>query len=251
MITKEINGKKVELFDNIEELPITRFHAFNKMLLIDAGVGSDLADWDSHLEKAIRFIRTNKPEHAEKELENVRQCVYFVQQNISPKNLAFCALVKSVDGREYNTMTTDGLMQVSKLFQDAPNGEIATFTEEVKKKIDEELQDYFPKLFDDASVKEYYDKMRQRTIVILDEIIEGKDRREEIEKLTDLLMTYTKPQSFSGADGVEVQYDKQFENMCLLLSQRLHVNAKKFTTLEYYNAFEYLKAEIKQASKIK
>ena len=82
------------------------------MLLIDAGVGSDLNDWDAHIEKAIRFIRKEKPDLAEKELDNLRQNVYFVQSAISPKYLAFACLVKSVDGTEYNDMTADGLQKV-------------------------------------------------------------------------------------------------------------------------------------------
>lgn len=48
---------KVELYDSIDELPIVRFHKYNKMLLIDAGVGSDLSDWDAHMEKVVRYCR--------------------------------------------------------------------------------------------------------------------------------------------------------------------------------------------------
>lgn len=111
------------------------------------------------------------------------------------------------------------------------------------------MQLYFPKSFDDATVKEYYDQLKQRTLLMLDAIIQGdeSDKRAEIEQITTLLLTYTKPQSFSGSDSMEIQYDKQFENMCLMLSQHLHVNPKAFTVLEYYNAFEY----IKQATKPK
>jgi hypothetical protein len=102
---------------------------------------------------------------------------------------------------------------------------------------------YFPKSFDDASVKEYYDRLKKHTLLMLDSIINGddSDKSEEIEKITTLLITYSKPQSFNGSDSVEIAYDKQFENMCLLISQHLHVNAKNFTVLEYYNAFEYIK----------
>lgn len=41
-----IKGMNVELYDSIEDLPIMRFHKYNKMLLVDAGVGSDLSDFD-------------------------------------------------------------------------------------------------------------------------------------------------------------------------------------------------------------
>lgn len=249
MKTTKIGNLEVELYDAIDELPIARFHAYNKALLIDAGIGSDLADWDTHIEKTIRFIRVGKPDLAEKELDNLRQNVYFVQTDMSPRYLAFCALVRKVNGTEYNDLSPDGLAKVLELFKDTPNGELTAQLEAVKKKIDEELQLYFPKSFDDATVKEYYDQLKQRTLLMLDAIIQGdeSDKRAEIDDITTLLLTYTKPQSFSGSDSMEIQYDKQFENMCLMLSQHLHVNPKAFTVLEYYNAFEYIKQTTKQA----
>ena len=114
--------------------------------------------------------------------------------------------------------------------------------EAVKKKIDDELQMYFPRMFDDATIKEYYDELRNRTMLMLDAIINGdtEDKRAEIDKITTMLLLYNRPVVFSGSDNMEIQYDKQFENMCLMLSQHLHVNPKTFTVLEYYNAFEYI-----------
>ena len=162
--------------------------------------------------------------------------------------MAFACLVKSVDGTEYNDMTADGLQKVLDLFADAPNAELTAQLEAVKKKIDEELQLYFPKLFDDATIKEYYDQLKQRTMLMLDAIIKGdeSDKRAEIDNITTLLLTYTKPKSFIWSDSVEIQYDKQFESMCLMLSQHLHVNPKSVTVLEYYNAFEYIKEQAKK-----
>lgn len=252
MKTTKIGERAVVLYDSIDELPILRFHAYNKMLLIDAGVGSDLNDWDAHIEKAIRFIRKEKPDLAEKELDNLRQNVYFVQSAISPKFLAFACLVKSVDGTEYNDMTAGGLQKVLDLFADAPNAELTAQLEAVKKKIDEELRLYFPRVFDDAALKEYFDQLKERTVILLRTIIAGEATETDakrIDEITAELITYFNPQSFSGADSVEIRYDKQFENMCLILSQNLHVNPKSFTVLEYYNAFEYIKEQAKKASR--
>ena len=248
MKTTKIGGHEVTFYDGIDELPIMRFHAYNKMLLIDAGIGSDLNDWDAHIEKTIRYIRKDKPDLAEKELNNLRQNVYFIQSGVSPKCLAFACLVRSVDNVECNDMTETGLKRVVELISDAKHSELTAHLEAVKKKIDEELQLYFPKLFDDATVKEYYDQLKQRTLLLLDSIIQGdeSDKRSEIDEITTLLLTYTKPQSFSGPDSMEIQYDKQFENMCLMLSQHLHVNPKTFTVMEYYNSFEYIRQAMKQ-----
>lgn len=246
-----INKHNVVLYDSIDELPMLRFHKYNKMLLVDAGVGSDLSDFDRHIEKVIRYLNSPTPNMATVELENMRQNIYFIQSEVSPRHLSFAVLVKSIDGNPCNDLSDDGLQKIVDLFADVPNAELTAHLEAVKKKIDEELQLYFPKLFDDATVKEYYDQLKQRTMLMLDAIIKGdeSDKREEIDHITTLLLTYTKPKSFSGSDSVEIQYDKQFENMCLMLSQHLHVNPKSFTVLEYYNAFEYIKEQAKKASR--
>lgn len=113
---------------------------------------------------------------------------------------------------------------------------------------------YFTRLFDDATLKEYYDKLKQRTIVVLRTIIDGRATEadaKEIDDITAELITYFNPQTFTGPESVEIRHDRQFENMCLILSQNLHVDPKKFTVLEYYNAFEYIKEQAKKANKQK
>ena len=249
MKTIKIGTKKVEIYDAIEELPISRFHKFNKMILVDSGIGSDLADFDNHIERAIRFCKVN-PDLAATELQNMRQNIYFIQSEISPKMMAFCVLVKSIDGKPNDDISDDALKELQKEFENMPISKLTAHLEAVKKKIDDELRIYYPGQFDDASIKEYYDQLRKRTLLMLDAIINGDttDKRDEIEKITTALITYTKPMEFSDGKSIEVQYDKQFEDMCLILSQNLHVNPKKFTVLEYYNAFEFLKKQMKENS---
>jgi hypothetical protein len=254
MKTVQIKGMNVEIYDSIEDLPILRFHKYNKMLLVDAGVGSDLADFDRHIEKAIRYAASPTPNLAIAELQNLRQNVYFVQSEISPRYLAFAVLVKSVNGTPCNDLSDDGLQKTINLFSDVPNSEITAHLEAVEKKIDDELRLYFPRLFDDAALKEYYDKLKKRTIVVLRTIIDGRATEadaKEIDSITAELITYFNPQVYSGSDGVEIKHDRQFENMCLILSQNLHVDPKRFTVLEYYNAFEYIKEQAKKASRQK
>lgn len=251
MRTTKIGKYNVEMYDAIEELPMQRFHKYNKMLLIDAGIGSDLADFDRHIEKAVVYARSKTPELAATELDNMRQNVYFIQTGLSPRHLAFAVLIKSIDGKECNDLSDDGLQKIVDMFADVPVKDIAAEFSEVKKKIDDELQTYFPRLFDDASVKEYFDELRRRTLVVLDSIINGEtdEKRTEIERITTELLIYNKPQIFSGTDNVEIAFDKQFEKMCLLLSQHLNVNPKKYTVMEYYNAYEYIKEMMKERAK--
>jgi len=245
----QIGKYVVEMYDSIEDLPIARFHKFNKMIMIDAGLGSDMASFDAHIQKAITFCRVN-PEYTAQELDNLRQNVYMVQSELSPKMLAFCTLVRSIDGKEYLDISDDSLKEMQKMFSDLTVKEMTAQIESVKKKIDEELKLYYPSQFDDdASVKEYFDKIRKRTLLMLDSIIEGKDNESEIEEITTALMIHSKPLVFQGAKSVEIQHDKQFEEMCLLLSHQLHINPKQYTTLEFYSAFEYVKKILKAKNK--
>lgn len=251
MRTAKIGKHTVELYDAIEELPMQRFHKYNKMLLIDAGIGSDLADFDRHIEKAAIYARSKTPELAAVELDNMRQNIYFIQTALSPRHLAFAVLIKSIDGKDCNDLSDDGLQKVVDMFADVPIKDVTAEFMAVKKKIDDELQTYFPRLFDDASIKEYFDELRRRTLVVLDSIINGEtdDKRAEIERITTALIMYNKPQIFSGTENIEIAYDKQFEKMCLILSQHLNVNPKQYTVIEYYNAYEYIKEMLKEKAK--
>lgn len=246
----KLNKKKVLLYDSIEELPITRFHKYNKMILVDAGIGSDLAGLDRLIERVARYVKKNDLKNAEAELENMRQNVYFIQNNISPRYLAFAALVKSVDGVSCDDLSDDGLQKIVNMLSDENHKEVTEHLDSVKKKIDSELREYFPVFFESSSVKEYYDMLKRRTTLILNKIT-GKEKAgsDEIEKITDDLILFNVPTKFTGKDGFEVNHDKQFEKTCLLMSENLHTDPKKFTVLAYYNALEYLKELAKKQNK--
>lgn len=239
----KFNNLDLEVYDSIESLPMARFHKYNKMILIDAGVGTDLADFDNHIQKAMIYASQKKSEEAIQELENLRANVLMIQQDVSPRHLAFCALVKTINGEEQTDLSTEGLKRMLERFSDVPQNDITSTIEEVKKKIDNELVYYFPRMFEDANVKEFYDELRQRTMLTLKAIIDGniEEKQAEIDKITMALMTYNKPQKFHGSENLEIQHDKSFENMCSMISQHLHIDAKGYTVLEYYSKFEYLK----------
>ena len=243
-----LNGHKVELYNSIEELPIVRFHKYNKCLLVDAGVGSDLTAFDSHIERVVRYIRADKREEAAKEMENLRQNVYLIIQGMSPQHLAFACLVARIDGKPVTDLSDEGLQNILEQLGGTQFKDITAHTEAVKKKIDDELSLYFPAVFDDAKSKEFYDLMKERTCAMLSCIIDGdtKERAERVEQLTDTLLTFSKPKQFTGKDSIEIGYDKQFENMCLIISQNLHTDAKKMTVLEYYNAYQYIEKQTKE-----
>lgn len=248
MKTVKIGKHNVELFDTIEELPVIRFHKYEKYLLVDAGIGATIEDFDKHIERARRFCMLNDPANAQKELENLHQCVFMIQNGLSPKHFAFACLVSSIDGTKRDDLSDDGLQKIVDTLADAPVQELTDLLDSVKKKIDAELRVYFPNLYEDAEAKEFFEKVRQRTMMVLRNIVAGvetPDTTKDVDTITSELITYARPQTYTGSDSVEIRFDRQFENLCLILSTQLNVQPKQFTVMEFYNAFEFLKEKAK------
>lgn len=243
----KINKHTVEIYDSIDELPINRFQRYNKYLLIDSGVGSDLQDVLDHIDRAKIYIKSN-PSMAITELDNMKQAVYLVSEQISPKYMAFAVLVSKIDGQPMDDLTDAGLQRVLDILKEAKKSWIDGILHSVKKKIDEELSLYFPGRFEDATCKEYYDQLRSHTMLKLQHLLTGEDISSASEDIEVRLAILTKPRIFSGKKSVEIAYDKQFEEMCLILSQNLQIHTQDMTVLQFYNAFEYLQ---KQAKKMK
>ena len=82
---------------------------------------------------------------------------------------------------------------------------------------------------------------------VLDEITHGADDETErkIDDITNSILTYSAPQNFRGTDSVEIQFDRNFERMCHIISYHLNVSPKDYTVTEYYSAFNYIKEIIK------
>lgn len=250
MVTVKIGKHTVEMYDAIDELPIVRFHKYQKCLLVESGIGADIAAFDQRIEKTRRFLMAGKNENAQKELENLRQCVFFMQNEISPRHRAFAVLVAKVDECECVDISDGGLARVVEMLNDVPEKELTAQLDAVKKKIDDELMLYFPALFNTSEVKEYYDLLKKRTLAVLECIVAGAERPGmdmAVERITTELLTYTAPKVFAGAESAEIQHDRQFENLCLALSEELHVKPKEYSVLEFYNAFDFLRERARAA----
>lgn len=240
MRQERINKHVVELYDSIDELPIVRFQKYNKYLLIDSGVGSDMNDVLDHIDRAKLYISAN-PKMAVVEMENMRQAIYLISEEISPKYMAFAVLVHKIDGKEMNDLSDVGLKKVLEILNEVKKSWIDGILDLVKKKIDRELNLYFPGKFEDASVKEYFDLLKDHTLLRLKHIISGDDVSSKCEKLETQLALLAKPRIFWGRNSVEISYDKQFEEMCLILAHNVQVNPKEMSVMQFYNAFDYIK----------
>lgn len=244
-----INKKIIRVYDSIDEMPIVNFQKYNKYLIIDSGIGSDADDIDAHIVKIAKFIKANNNKKALQELQNMRQNMYMVNNEISPKYLAFAALIHSIDGKEVNDLSDDGLKKLLQDLKDIKHSKVIDFLLWLKKKVTSELETYFPGDFVNPKEKEAYDKLKNRTLLVLDSIINDTDNTEQIELIDTLMLNMHTPKVFIGSESVEVKYDKQFESTCLLIAQKTNMDARKMTVLQFYNAIDNIKAQAEAEAK--
>lgn len=239
MRTEKIGKYIVEIYDSIDDLPIKRFHKFNKYLLVDAGVGSDINDVNMHIARIVRYMDKDK-DVAKRELENLRQSIYFITEGINVKHLSFIPLIKSINGKEVTDLSDENIRNLSEKLSATPAGFLNRLIESVKKKIDQELSLYFPEL-DSVKSKEYHDRLQRMSLLKLDKIIRGNNTDAQVQSLADSLLLLTKPLIFSGKKNIEIQYDKDFEEMCLFLQKELSIDIDRTSVLQFYTSFGYVK----------
>lgn len=244
-----INKKIVRVYDSIDEMPIVNFQKYNKYLLIDSGIGSDADDIDAHIVKIAKYIKSNNNRKALQELQNMRQNIYMVNSEISPKYLAFAALIHSVDGKEVNDLSDDGLKKLLQDLKEIKHSKVIDFLLWLKKKVTSELEIYFPGDFVNPKEKEAYDKLKARTLLVLDSVINDTDNSKQIELIDTMMLNMHTPKVFIGSESVEVKYDKQFESTCLLIAQKTNMDARKMTVLQFYNAIDNIKAQAEAEAK--
>lgn len=248
MRTAKVNGLKIKIHDSIDELPIKRFHKYNKYMLIDSGVGSDMNDVNEHISKVVRFINKDDKKNASIELENMRQNLYLLQQGISPKHLAFACLVDEINGVKITDFSDDGIHRIQERLGNVKKKWFDKMIESLKKKIDQDLTAYFTGIFEEGNIKEYYDYLKKRMLLQIEQIKTGEDKSEELEGVEDMMFSFFKPRNFGGGK-VEIEYEKEFDSMCLMIAQNLNVDAESMTVRKFYNALEHLKNQAKENKK--
>ena len=222
-------------------------------MLVESGIGSTVFELDAHLERAMKYIEKGQLQNAGTELQNLRQCVAFIDSSITPSNMAYAALVYAIDGKVYKELTDDSITEILGVLSDVPQGSITDSLVEVKKKLDSELSVYFPSLTESSKTKEYWTKLKRYILLKLKMIAEPKmnPNAKELSELSTNLLLHVEPLVFQGPQSVEIEQDKQFENACLALSRTYNRDPKTFSVLEYYNAVFSLSEEARRMERSK
>ena len=130
-----INKKIIQVYDSIDEMPIINFQKYNKYLLIDSGIGSDIDDIDAHILKIAKYIKLNDNKKALQELQNMRQNMHMINSEISPKYLAFASLIYSIDGKVINDLSDSNLKNVLAEIKEIKHSKLVSILAWLKKKL--------------------------------------------------------------------------------------------------------------------
>ena len=135
MKTIDTGKHVIKLYDSVDELPIGAYQRYNKFLLIDAGIGSSIDDFDAHIVKLAKLIGNNEREKAIQELHNMRQHLFMINSKVSPKYLAFAALVYSIDGKKIEAVSDDDYSELLTKIQEMPHSLLTKTLDWLKKKL--------------------------------------------------------------------------------------------------------------------
>lgn len=247
MIEEKINGHSIMMFDNPEDMPVRRWVKYNKYMLVSGELGGSIEELVSTV-KRIGILVNEDSETAITLLNNMVQSMYMINYESSPKLYAIAALVHSIDGKEYNDLTEEGLLKVVKLIEEWTLKDVNRIDDNVKKKVDESLGELFPALNSTSSSRrdEYMYLLLDRAKLQLNGIIEGVDNTNDIKNATVKIASFYKPKPITGEESADLQYERRFNRDCQILKERLNENINEMTVVGFYSAFEYLK-EISQS----
>ena len=136
----------VVYYETPQDLPIRRYQKFNKYLMIASEVGETIADYDKRMGRAIVYLKNNDTANAAKELQNCRQGVFNALEEYTPTGLALACMVKSINGKQCDDLTNEGLNSVLDALskQGYTRAHLVANIERLKKKLRQNLRSIFP-----------------------------------------------------------------------------------------------------------
>ena len=239
-----LKNYKIEFFSSIKDLPFDRFQEFNRFSMLDTEIGSTMDDFDKVVVRINEFIQKDLKDDSVRELINLRTIVNHVLSGTNHRGLAFVCLIKKLNGKEVTDYGEENLKKILKKLSDAglTVGDVIDKGGEVKKKIETELELFFPSMFDNILQKEGRTQMKARLMALCDMIIED-DKAAAAKKLFDIelaMLRLVKPKNFMGKNSYEIQFEKNYQMVVCNLSAHTNKDINKMTVLEVYTLMEIL-----------
>lgn len=147
MLEITLKGRKLKMYESVQEMPIEVFQAYNLNLMLDAGIGSDMNAAAEHIAKIKTYVLRKEAEKANQQLDILYQNLAFVVSKSSPEMNSFVCLIASIDGKINSDLSEEGIKRTLKYLnkRGLTVGKIRSFLNGVKKKLKKNWQPSFPK----------------------------------------------------------------------------------------------------------
>lgn len=251
MAILKIKRNTVETYESLSEMPMRNFHLFNKFIVLNSNIGSDLDSIQDRVQKVRRFVAQQDGKKADAELNNLLQALTFAVENVPTDSLAFVCLCRRINNRDVIIMDDESAIRWQQRLSryGSPMGLIWDTIGRLKKKFDGELNLFFPGLLDSAGEKQYYNRLLQKTRLQLKNLYQDEDYSDEIQEIENYLLDMYKPTVFHGPDGAEVNFFKTYQDNCAIINQNTNIDAASLTVIEFLQTLDYLKRQFKKLKK--
>jgi len=135
---RSLKNGQIKIQESIKELPTWRFREFQKYLVQNSGIGSDITDIARHYENLDLFIASNRLEDAATERTNMHFNFFFMLNGINIQHLAFGVLIEEFGGAKITDHSETNLIVISDRIgkeSDLTQKELEEVLTEVKKKL--------------------------------------------------------------------------------------------------------------------
>jgi len=238
---KGIKNYRIELYENIYEMPIENFAQMEKNLIIESGVGSTITDFDTRLQTLAQFVSSGHTEKGMNEINNLRNLFWNITQNITPGTDAYSCFVATINGKEVKC-TESGIKETSGLLKRIGyTKKMIDQKNSIKKKMDDQLKGCFPNLFDNVNI-ELIGATKRKMIAELDQIINDEDNGKKIEQENRRVSDCLYSRKFGNHEGEDVQHMKRYTKMCMNIQSTTNINPRKLTVYDFYSLVELQKA---------
>jgi len=102
------------MYDSREDLPVVRDMAYQRFIAIDANIGSSINDILAHISQLTRLLEKEDNKAAIVQLQNYGQALVFIITKTSPENLAFAALIHSINGKRVTDYSDENMKEILK-----------------------------------------------------------------------------------------------------------------------------------------
>lgn len=110
---------------------------YNRYVVLDAGIGSDLESMGGHISRWKTFTKHGKIDEAERELDNFYHNVHFIMSGMNLQCSSFACLVEEVDGVPFTDISQENIeWLVKKLSKEGLTiGKLQQYLSEIKKNL--------------------------------------------------------------------------------------------------------------------